>query len=772
MAKSKDESSTTSSASDAPGPNATGPDATGSNASAPDTGPRPGADPTLSTAAATFGRALVSETSRLARRSGTATASASRQLRAQVSERLKQRRAAIDAGERTPLTASIPATVKDWLQTPMPTHVPSEQSRGQGRSILTGAALLFGVILVVGSLAAAGVVLWAMRGMPVAEILPPLEEPRLEMVTSDGDPLFARGAYRGAYLGLEEMPEALIDAVVATEDRRFFDHGGVDMRGIARAAVANIRGGGIVQGGSTITQQLVKVLYLTPERTLQRKLQEVVLAMTLEHQLGKDRILELYLNSVYLGGGAWGASAASEVYFGHDLEQLSLAEAAILAAAIKAPSLINLFANAPAARERADLVLRLMHAQDRISDADLLGAQAELALLNAVPRETRAGSYYVDWVLSEAQELSEAVDGQLTITATLDPQLQQDAERIVSEIMSGPGQAAGASQAALIAMTADGKVRAMVGGVDYGESQFNRATDAMRQPGSTFKLPVFLAALSMGLTPQTVISDAPIEIDGWSPQNYSGTNNGDVTLTEAFARSLNAATVRLATEIGIDNVVQVARQLGIDSDLTEQPSLALGASEVTLLDMTEAYASVLAGRLPIAATGVASMALGDTGTRLSVPATGPDAVDMIETRDPMLEMLRAVVTDGTGRGAELEGFSAGKTGTSQDSRDAWFIGFSDSLVIGVWVGNDDSAPMDNVTGGSLPVDIWRAVMASAPEMALAAPVDASSPAQSFAPEAEPVQQCNIRACSRFYRSFRASDCTFQPYRGGRKICTR
>jgi len=638
--------------------------------------------------------------------------------------------------------------------------------------IIKAVAVTGAVAVGIGTVATAGVVIWAVRDLPLADILPPLEEPRLELVTAAAETLYTQGAYRAAYVPLAELPQSLINAVVAVEDRRFYSHGGIDLRAIARAAVANLRGGGISQGGSTITQQVVKVLYLSPERTFQRKLQEMVLAFALEHQLGKDRILELYLNSIYLGSGAWGAPAAAEIYFGRGVAELSLAEAATLAAGIRAPSQINLLADPETARARAALVLRLMRAQDRIAADNILDtAVAELALLDATPPPSRAGSYYVDWVLKEAAELSEIVDGQITVTATIDADLQREAERIVSEIMAGPGLAAGASQAALIAMTPDGQVRAMVGGVDYGASQFNRATDALRQPGSTFKLPVYLAAMGLGLTPETVVSDAPIEIDGWTPQNYGGGNSGRVTLTEAFAKSLNSATVRLAESIGTENIITVARQLGIEGPLTEGLSLALGASEVTLLDITEAYAAVLAGRMPVQATGVASMSVGDAGTVLAITTGGPDAVAMTQTQQPMLDMLRAVVTSGTGQGAGLSGFSAGKTGTSQGNRDAWFIGFSETLVIGVWVGNDDASPMDGVTGGGIPVDIWRAVM----EVSQRADADgaiirtASRPAAIAT--AAPVQ-CNIRSCSRAYRSFRASDCTFQPYRGSRQICTR
>jgi len=654
---------------------------------------------------------------------------------------------------------------------PSPSAANEREPLSQSWRTLRKLTFVFLSVASIGAVATAVVIIWVVRDMPLADILPALEEPRLEIVTVEGEALYTRGAYRAAYVALPDLPENLISAVVSVEDKRYFSHTGIDLRGIARAAVANLSSGGISQGGSTITQQLVKVLYLTPERTFQRKLQEMVLAVALEHQLGKERILELYLNSVYFGSGAWGAPAAAEIYFGHTLSELTVAEAATLAASIQAPSDINLLSNLEATRERASRVLRLMREQNRISSEVLESAQAELALLEAQPPPSRAGSYYVDWVLQDAEELSQVVAGRLTMTATIDPVLQRHAERIVADIMAGPGLAAGASQAAVVAMTPDGHLRAMVGGVDYAESQFNRATDALRQPGSTFKLQVYLAALAMGLGPETLISDAPIEIDGWSPQNYGGGNSGQVTLTEAFARSLNVATVRLAEAIGTENIIAVARQLGIEGPLSDGLSLALGSSEVTLLDMTEAYASILAGRMPVDATGIASMAVGESGTALAVPTSGHDVVQLTATRQPMLEMLRAVVTSGTGQGADLPGFVAGKTGTSQENRDAWFIGFSETLVIGVWVGNDDGSPMQDVTGGGIPVDIWRALMEASQQPSADGAVSAS--ATSFPVEATIAPlQCNIRACSRAYRSFRASDCTFQPYSGSRRLCTR
>ena len=470
------------------------------------------------------------------------------------------------------------------------------------------------------------------------------------------------------------------------------------------------------------------------------------------------------------------------------LDRMAAAQAAILAATIRAPSVINPEADLERARERGLVVLSVMRDLERIDEAAYVAARTEMASLEPSPPPARAGSYFADWVLGEAQELAGAVDGPLTVRATLDIALQARAEEILASAIAGRGAEAGASQGAIVVMTPDGRVRAMVGGTDYGTSQFNRATDALRQPGSTFKLPVFLAALVMGADPDTRLPDEPIDIDGYKPENFNGQYAGVVTLREAFTRSLNAATVRLAQEGGIDQVIEVSRQLGIEGDLTPTPSLALGTSEVSLLDMTEAYAAILAGRAPINATGIASLRLGDTGVALSVSDADPNAVELNRTRDPMVSMLRSVVTDGTGKRAAVDGFAAGKTGTSQNSRDAWFIGFTDKLVVGVWVGNDDNSPMDAVTGGSLPAEIWRDVVLAAggsgaqqaPSAESQTPVRVRRGTQVSTTNGDRLRQaaapdqssCNVRACSRAYRSFRASDCSFQPYSGPRKLCTR
>jgi 1A family penicillin-binding protein len=638
-------------------------------------------------------------------------------------------------------------------------------------AIRRGRRLILGILagLMVGA-AAASLCLWSvMRDLPLTDILPPLEEPTLSITTAAGEALTTRGAYRAAYVALEEMPPILPEAVMAIEDRRFREHAGVDLRGISRALVRNVAAGGVVEGGSTITQQLVKILYLEPDRTISRKLQEVALATSLERQLGKDRVLELYLNSVYLGSGAYGMPAAAQTYFDKEVGALTLPEAAMLAATIQLPSQVNPLADLGAVQNRGALVLTLMAEQGRITPAERDAALVEVATLVPTPPPARLGSYFADWVLAEAADLGGESTLSLSATATLDPAMQARAERAVREVIGSQGALAGASQAAVVVMAPSGQVRAMVGGVDYEASQFNRATSARRQPGSTFKLFVFLAALTMEATPDSLVEDTAIEIDGWAPQNFDGRPHGTVTLREAFARSYNMAAVRLAQSVGIDNVILVARQLGIEGELAERPSLALGTSEVTLIDLTEAYAAVARGRAPVTATGLTAIRFGEEGATLSVTGeTGVEPVRLTRTQGPMIEMLRAVVEDGTGRAAAAPGVVGGKTGTSQDSRDAWFVGFTEDLVVGVWVGNDDNSPMDAVTGGGLPAEIFRRVVERGAGVADAGTAEGGAAA---VPVAAPVQ-CNVRACSRAYRSFDAATCTFQPFAGPRRLCTR
>ncbi|WP_017959511.1 PBP1A family penicillin-binding protein [Rhizobium leguminosarum] len=630
------------------------------------------------------------------------------------------------------------------------------------RKFAIGLALL--VCLIAGS-----VLVWALKDVPWSEIRAGTLKPVVVLETADGAPLVRQGPYQGPYARYDQFPPHLIDAVLSIEDRRFMDHFGVDPRGIGRALLRNLEAGSVVEGGSTITQQLIKLQYLDSDRTIKRKIQEVVIAFWLEWKLGKAEILTRYLNSVYLGAGATGMPAAARIYFNKEIGALNLPESAMLAGLLRAPSQWNPIDNFEGARQRTLVVLDAMATNGKITEPQAAEAKTGFTRLHPTTPTPRSGSWFADWISPQASEIAGSSPGSTTVRTTLVPRLQQIAERVVKRALDSEGKTVEASQAALVAMTPDGAVVAMVGGRDYKASQFNRAVTAMRQPGSTFKLFVYYAALKAGLTLSDQVPDAPIDIDGWSPENSGGNYRGWVTLAEAFARSLNAASVALAEEVGLDNVIAAARELGIDAPLANTPSLALGTSEVNLLNLTSAYASVQLGRAPVRPWGIIDFQAAGQPKTFRVGSQAKPNVDLSPYQSDLLGLLQLVVEHGTGRGADPGTFAAGKTGTSQNNRDAWFVGFTEALVVGVWVGNDDDAPMKGVTGGDLPAHIWRDFMREAttePTLNGVRSTEAVVDGQG-AP-----QSCNITACSRSYRSFRPSDCTYQPYSGGRRLCEK
>ena len=524
------------------------------------------------------------------------------------------------------------------------------------------------------------------------------------------------------------------------------------------------------------------------EQTMERKLREAFAALWLDFRMDKDAILTEYLNRIYLGAGAYGVSAAARIYFGKRLAELSVAEAAMLAGLIKAPSEYNPIRNLEAARQRAAQVLDAMVETGAIDAKTAADAKAAPAEVKAAAEFAPATSWFADWIAkNEFPKVAGADTRSMKVRTTLVPELQQAAERVVGEALKVPRRG-GPSQAALVAMRPDGAVVAMVGGRDYDQSQFNRAADARRQPGSAFKLFVYYAALRSGYSPSDLIDASPIRIKRWEPENFGGRRYGKMTLEQAFAHSVNTAAVRLATDVGLDKVVAAARDLGIDAPLSPVPSLALGTSELTLVDLTGAFASVRAGRR-VNPFGIIAFGPENQGLRTLGAPTGGN----LSHREELMALLRRVVTSGTGRGADTGGFVAGKTGTSQDYRDAWFIGFNETLVVGVWVGNDDHSPMRGVTGGSVPAQIWRRFVEAAGAVARARPHIAAeqTPASAAAPrEAITTEgrgsaadfftfraatpegpQCDVEACADAYDSFRDSDCTYQPYRGSRKMCS-
>ncbi len=552
-----------------------------------------------------------------------------------------------------------------------------------------------------------------------------------------GEVFASRGAARGGHVDRKDLPKHLVDALLATEDRRFYGHGGLDLRGILRAAFANLFAGGVRQGGSTITQQLVKNSFLTPERTFGRKVQEALLTIWLERRLTKDQILERYLDTIYLGAGAYGVDAAARRYFGKAPADLTLAESAMLVGLIHAPSRLAPTRSLEAARARAETVLAAMVETGAVTEAEAARARAEPARLAVPPRDTPGNGHFADWVDAETQRLLGGVIGDFTVETTLNPALQAAAERVVAHWLDSP-EAKGASEAALVAMTPDGAVLAMVGGRDYAGSQFNRAAQAHRQPGSLFKLFVYLAALQAGMAPDSPVTDAPVRIGDWEPGNFGDRYRGRTTLRAAFAESLNSVAVRLAEQVGRDKVIALARSMGIESPLAPDPSLALGTSEVTLLEITAAYAAVDAGVARVRPYGV---------RRIAGPGSAFIAREPLRPtppawpREDMLDLLGAVVRTGTGKAAALDAPVFGKTGTTQESRDAWFVGFTRDLVVGVWVGNDDNTPMNGITGGHLPARIWADFVKAAkqgPQVAQVAQATAPEPRPSPEPAPQPM----------------------------------
>ena len=545
-------------------------------------------------------------------------------------------------------------------------------------------------------------VLWLVITAPLSRALEPLADPALLLLSDDGHPIALRGAIKEAPVDVTKLNPVTPAAFVAIEDRRFYSHWGIDPRGIGRALLADLRGGGVRQGGSTITQQLAKTSFLSGDRTIKRKAQEVIIAFWLEAWLTKQEILSRYLSSVYFGDGVYGLRAAAHHYFHRDPENLSLAQSAMLAGMVQAPSRLAPTQHLGAAQKRSRLVLRAMVDTGAVS----VSRANSVSLARPVSQEAKlpAGTYFADWVAPSAAQAFESDFGQVKVETTLDRDLQRLAVRAIGRASIGD------AQAALVAMRPDGRVVAMVGGKNYAESPFNRVTQARRQPGSAFKLFVYLAALRAGWTPDSMVEDLPITIDGWTPVNSDRVYRGKITLREAFARSSNAATVRLSQEVGRANVMRAARDLGITTPLPDKPSLALGTAGVSLLELTSAYAAVASGRYPIAARG-----LPDPQPPEGLAAFFRSAGSFDRQRDwaPMLDLLYAAANDGTGKRAVLSIPTFGKTGTTQENRDALFIGFAGNLVVGVWVGRDDNKSLGKISGGTVPAEIWRTFMSSA-----------------------------------------------------------
>jgi len=541
----------------------------------------------------------------------------------------------------------------------------------------------------------------------------PKRPPNIKILANDGSLIANRGDTGGEFVRLDELPPYLPEAVIAIEDRRFYNHFGVDPIGLARAFYTNARAGSVVQGGSTVTQQLAKNLFLKPERTFERKLQEAMMAVWLEAKYSKAQILEAYLNRVYLGAGAYGVDAAARRYFGKSARDVSLKEAAILAALLKAPSRYAPTSDPKAADARAKLVLEAMEEQGFIT-AEEEKTAASVVVTAQAEGEGGSGRYVADWVADLVPDVVGALDQDVIVETTIDAHLQDAAGRAITGALDKSGKSFGVSQGALVAIDGTGAVRAMVGGRDYQKSQFNRAVEAKRQPGSAFKPFVYLTALEFGMVPETIRIDQPTRIGKWEPKNYEKTYRGPVTLQTALALSINTVAVQLANEVGPAGVVSTAHRLGITSQMQPNPSIALGTSEVSLLELTDAYAPFANGGFAVP-PHVISLVKNVDGTvlyqRPEYRAT--QVIDPVHV-GMMNAMLSDTLSVGTGRKAAIAGWpAAGKTGTTNDSRDAWFIGYTANLTAGVWLGNDDFKPTKRMTGGSLPAQIWNQFMVEA-----------------------------------------------------------
>ncbi len=570
------------------------------------------------------------------------------------------------------------------------------------------------LLMIWGTLLGGAVVAYYAYDMPdIRQIAQPERRPAITLLADDGVIFKRYGDLAGQRVTLKDVPPNLVNAILAVEDRRFYSHFGMDVFGLLRAFVQNVLAGHVVQGGSTLTQQLAKNLFLTPERTVRRKVQEMLLSLWLEHTYSKDQILTAYLNRVYLGAGAYGVDAAAEVYFGKPISALNLRECALLAGLLRAPSRYAPTNNPAEAAARTRVVLAAMADAGYIAEADQTLAEVSIPLPRRKPGAGGDGHYFADWIVDQVNALLENAPQDIVVMTTIDLKMQRVAERKVDGILATEGAAQKVSEAALISMAHDGAVRTMVGGRDYGESQFNRGTQAMRQPGSAFKPIIYLAALRQGLTPDTMFEDAPLKIGKWAPANYDGQYRGMVSARQALAQSINTVAVRVLQRAGLDNVLDTARALGVTSPLDPDLSLALGTNLMTPLELTGVYAALATGGRAVTPYGIKEIRSHDGKVLyrredVTLPVTvEPQAVASL------VSMMGDVVRYGTGTRASLDRPVAGKTGTSSDYRDAWFIGFTGNLITGVWMGNDNNKPMKKVTGGSLPATLWHDYMVEA-----------------------------------------------------------
>ena len=560
----------------------------------------------------------------------------------------------------------------------------------------------------------AGWLLYCVLTLPdIDQAVARTRQPSTTITAENGNEVKTFGSVYSEVIRLNELPSYVPDAIISTEDRRFYAHFGFDIVAFTRAMLTNIFMGRYAQGGSTITQQVAKNLFLTSQKNIKRKTQELLLAFWLEHKFSKEQILTLYLNRVYLGAGTYGIEAASQKYFQKSSRDMNLLEAAIIAGMLKAPSRYNPIASAERAKARAKVVLQNMVNNDALTERQMKYALT-LPVGEDKSYKVQGADYFADWVYREVNDYIGERDNDIYVYTTLDQKIQENAEKILREAVLA-AKNRNVSEGAVVVLNKSGEVKAMVGGIDYRKSQFNRAVTALRQPGSAFKPFVYLTALQNGWKREDRIDDVPLSIGKWKPENYDKKYYGSVTLDEALMKSLNLATVNLSESLSRKDIIRTAKKMGISTPVENTPSLALGTFEVKVIDMATAYSAIANGGY----------------------ATWPHAIKEIYTRDgyqlyqreadtenrildagavkDLTKRLEKVISQGTGRRAKIPGFAAGKTGTTQDYRDAWFVGFTDEYVIAVWVGNDDNSPMKGVTGGTLPAEIWRKIALSVRE---------------------------------------------------------
>ncbi|TAE34476.1 MAG: PBP1A family penicillin-binding protein [Alphaproteobacteria bacterium] len=560
------------------------------------------------------------------------------------------------------------------------------------------------------------------------------EEAGVEILAMDGTAVARYGQISGSFVEFEQLPPHLIHAVIATEDRRFFSHFGVDVKGVLRAVVVNVQSGRMTQGGSTITQQLAKNLFFSPERTLNRKMQELVMALWLEQNFSKKEILAIYLNRVYMGGGSYGIEAAARFYFDKPAVQLDLVESAMIAGMLKAPSRYNPTSDKARAIKRTTQVLFNMHDAGYLGETEMRAAIASLTDGSRTFKQTLFSNqrYFTDWIMEQVPEYVGEINEDMVIKTTIQPQWQGAAERSMAAVMTAEvRKAQRVSQAAFIAMSPDGAVRAIIGGIDYNKSQYNRATQAKRQPGSAFKLFVYLAAMEHGYTPDTVMMDTPITIGRWTARNYEDKYRGNMTLRSALAQSSNVIAVRLTQMVGVSNVRNAAKRLGVLSYIPAYPSIALGSVEMSLEELVRAFAHMAHNGKAVKPYGILEVRRKRDGKMLYQRTQRDDYSDVTVVAEEQVKkmntMLSEVINSGTGRSAQIGRPVAGKTGTTSDYKDAWFIGYTPQLVAGAWAGNDDATPMRKVTGGGIPARIWKGFMMEALKGMAVAPLPRYEP---------------------------------------------